>query len=86
MPKFSIDVEEEIFLPCGQTRTFKSDSAATKWIHLHKKRCACCKGSQLIKSDLEYKVRDVKKSSLQQECVKIFAEFDTNTGSFVKIL
>ena len=83
MPTTTIKVE--LFLPCGEARTFKSNSMTTKWMHLHKKRCACCKGVQPISSVLHYKVRDEKKVSLQQECVKTFAEFDKNTGPFVPL-
>jgi hypothetical protein len=51
MPK-SINVYFEIFdleLPCnGERKNFKCEKTQTLWLKLHKKKCECCRNSDLL--------------------------------------
>jgi len=56
-----------VSIPCGEDKTFTSQQTATKWVKLHKKRCACCKDAEEYTSIRDYRVRLSEQSHYETE-------------------
>ena len=80
--KYFTSEQYTALLPCGETRTFKSESMAKKWTNLHTKRCACCKDAEIVESVRDYTVRLNKQLDCENERIKRGIHTDANRFLF----
>jgi hypothetical protein len=86
MPAKYITTEKfTVSTPCGERKEFKSKPVAKTWLSLHKKRCACCEGTETYTSERDHRVRLDNQREYENELVAR-QEHDLVNQTFFRIM